>query len=143
VDSTHFVGTWKLISFEAILSNGEVRRLMGNDPTGRISYDDKGNMMVALTPRERARVSSVDKTRATLAEKGAFLDSFEAYFGTYVVDEERGIVTHYLEGALFPNWTDTAQERFYSFTGERLTLSTAPIEYGGETVTGILVWQRL
>jgi len=142
VTSTKFVGTWKLISFETRLSSGEVRHPMGPEPIGRIMYDDKGNMAVTLSRSDRSSMASPDKARAPLHEKGAALDSFEAYFGTYSVDEARQAVTHHVEGALFPNWAGTAQERFYSFAGDRLELSTAPVAYGGDTVIAVLVWQR-
>ena len=141
--SVDFVGTWKLISFESRLSNGEVRYPLGPKPMGRIMYDDKGNMAVVMSRPERARMTSPDKTHAPLEEKGAALDSFDAYFGTYSINEARRVVTHHVEGALFPNWMATAQERFYSFTGDRLQLSTKPIAYGGCTATAVLVWQRL
>lgn len=143
MDTTDFAGTWKLVSFEARRSNGEVLHPMGREPIGRIIYDAKGNMAVVLSRPDRPLLSGPDKTRAPLEEKGAALDSFEAYFGTYTVDAARRVVTHHVEGALFPNWAGSAQERFYAFEGERLTLSTAPIPYGGDTVTGVLVWERL
>ena len=142
MNSTNFVGTWKLISFESRLSSGEVRHPLGPEPIGRIIYDGKGNMAVILTRSDRSSMASPDKKRASLQEKGAALDSFEAYFGTYDVDEARQVVTHHVEGALFPNWVGTAQERFYLFAGDRLELSTAPIAYGGDTAEAVLVWQR-
>ena len=61
----------------------------------------------------------------------------------YTVDEFNKVITHHLEGALFPNWDGTSQERFFSFEDGRLKLSTAPIEYAGDTVTAVMVWERL
>lgn len=142
VDAKNFVGTWELISFETRLSSGEVRHPMGPGPIGRIMYDDKENMAVIVSRSDRSTMTSPDKTRASLEEKGVALDSFDAYFGTYSVDEARKAVTHHIEGALFPNWGGTDQERFYSFANDRLELSTAPIAYGGDTAIAVLVWQR-
>lgn len=99
-------------------------------------------MAVIVSRSDRATMTSPDKTRAPLQEKGAALDSFDAYFGTYSVDEARKVVIHHIEGALFPNWVGTAQERFYLIEGDRLELSTAPIAYGGATAIAVLVWQR-
>ena len=142
MNATPIVGNWKLISFETRLSSGEVRHPMGPAPIGRIIYDDKGNMAVIVSRSDRSTMTSPDKTRASLQEKGVALDSFDAYFGTYSVDEARKAVIHHIEGALFPNWVGTAQERFYLFAGDRLELSTAPIAYGGDTAVAVLVWQR-
>lgn len=143
MSSADFVGTWRLVSFESRLANGDVRYPMGAQPIGRIIYDAKGNMAVAFSRADRPRMGGPDKVRAPLEEKGAALDSFEAYFGTYRVYETRGIVTHHVEGALFPDWVGTDQERFYAFEGDRLELSTAPTDYGGITATAVLVWQRM
>jgi hypothetical protein len=142
VNSTNFVGTWKLISFETRLLNGEVRYPLGREPIGRIIHDEKGNMAVTVSRDDRSSMTNPDKTRAPLEEKGAALDSFDAYFGTYTVDKGRQAVTHHIEGALFPNWVGTAQERFYAFEDDRLELSTAPIAYGGNTAIAVLDWQR-
>lgn len=141
--SQDFVGTWKLLSFELRLTSGEIRYPMGTMPMGRIMYDDKGNMAVTVSESDRKRMTSPDKIRASLEEKSAALDSFDAYFGTYSVDEAREIVTHHIEGALFPNWTGSTQDRVYAFNEDRLELSTAPIAYGGDTAIAVLVWQRL
>jgi hypothetical protein len=37
------------------------------------------------------------------AEMEAGFKGFIAYFGTYRVDSERGIVTHMVAGSMFPN----------------------------------------
>lgn len=142
VNSGKLIGTWKLASFESRLATGEVRYPVGTSPKGCIMYDNKRNVAVVLSRSDRALMSGPDKTRAPLEEKGAAFDTFESYFGTYTVDEARGVVTHQLEGALFPNWTGTAQERFYRLEEDTLELSTAPMAYGGDTVTAVLIWKR-
>jgi len=73
--------------------------------------------------------------------KSAF-EGFVGYYGAYEVDEEQGTVTHHLEGSSFPNWVGTDQRRFFEFSGSRLTLSTPPIAFGGQDVTGVLIWER-
>ena len=140
--SADLVGTWELVSFETRLSSGDVRYPLGPQPLGRIIYDAQGNMAVTVCSAERESLKSPDKIRATAAEKVTAFDSFDAYFGTYTVDTEREIVTHHLDGALFPNWSGTDQERRYSFNGKQLELSTAPIAYGGDTAVAVLVWER-
>lgn len=137
------VGTWRLISFETRLSSGEVRYPMGQKPIGRIMYDKKGNMAVIASVSDRNPMTSPDKIRAEPQEKSAALDSFDAYFGTYSVNEVTNTVTHHLEGALFPNWSGTSQERFYSLFEDKLELKTAQIPYGGETAIAVLLWQRM
>jgi hypothetical protein len=59
------------------------------------------------------------------------------------VDEAGQVVVHHVTGSLLPNWTGSDQVRFYQFEGDRLTLSTAEIPYGGTQLVGVLVWERL
>ena len=42
-------------------------------------------------------------------------------------------VIHHVELSLFPNWCGTDQERFIELDGERLTITTAPVQVGGTT----------
>ncbi len=43
-----FVGTWKLISCNATRRNGQVLAIYGEEPVGRLFYDEAGNMSVHL-----------------------------------------------------------------------------------------------
>lgn len=143
-DTDKFIGTWKLISFEARSDNSETLFPMGQRPVGRLIYDDKGNMSVLLANADPPPMSpDVSlKSFASLEEKGQAFDSFEAYFGAYVVDETENVITHHIEGALFTNWTGSSQKRFYSFMGNRLELSTPPIKHEDLCVVMLLLWER-
>jgi hypothetical protein len=83
-----------------------------------------------------------DKTQCIPEEAKSAIETYEAYFGTYEVDEVQGTVTHHVEGSLLPNWTGSDQVRFYKFSNDCLILSTAEIPYSGTTVIGKLVWKR-
>ena len=72
----------------------------------------------------------------------AAIDGYIAYFGDYVVDEDEKSVTHQTKGSLFPNLVGKDQKRFYSFSGNQLTLTTPPTFIGGVTVIGVLLWER-
>nr|VFJ62566.1 MAG: Lipocalin-like domain-containing protein [Candidatus Kentron sp. FW] len=128
---------------EGRLSNGERVFPMGHAPVGRLIYDEKGNMSVITARAERSFMSTIDKVSAPLEEKGEALDSFEAYFGTYTINKAEKVITHHPESSLFPNQVGTLQERFYLFEGNRLELSTPPMEYAGNRGIGVLVWERL
>jgi hypothetical protein len=66
------------------------------------------------------------------------LTGFNAYFGTFDVDQSAGTVIHHLQSALIPSWVGTDQRRRYEFSavGELIILNTA----GGADYK--LVWQR-
>jgi hypothetical protein len=137
------VGTWKLRSFESRRANGRVEEPMGPAPVGRLTYDAHGNMSVLFGARNRGRWAAAGKLGGTDDEKADAVDSFDAYFGTYDVDETAGIVTHHVEGALFPNWVGTDQERRFALEGDLLALSLDVRGHGGGRITMTLVWERL
>lgn len=139
----HLIGTWNLISTLSMRqSDGEVKYPFGKQPVGQLMYDSAGNMSVVIMRPERPRSSINDKSQATNEEIKSAFNGFEAYFGTYEIDEEKAIVSHKIEGSLFPNWEGMTQTRFAEFSGNQLTLKTPPMPYGGETITGTLVWER-
>jgi hypothetical protein len=137
------IGTWKLINACSIRqSDGEVEYPFGKESVGQIMYDSTGNMSVVIMRPERPKSAINDKSQATNEEIKSAFDGFEAYFGTYEIDEEKKIVNHQIVGSLFPNWEGMTQTRFVEFSGNRLILKTPPMAYGGATVTGKLVWER-
>ena len=138
-----FVGTWGLLSFEGRTSDGQVLEPYGSQPRGQLVYDATGNMAVQILRSYRQEFSARDKSQGSAEEITSAFTSYEAYFGTYVIDDEQGMVIHQLERALFPNWTGSEQRRYFRFSDSHLTLSTAPIPYGGATVTATLVWERV
>ncbi|HEX6387442.1 MAG TPA: lipocalin-like domain-containing protein [Anaerolineae bacterium] len=138
-----FVGTWQLIDAQARLANGKVLHPYGQNPAGMLIYDANGHMSVQLMDADRQTFAVADKSRGTVEEMKAAIEKYEAYFGTYDIDEEGKVVRHHASGSLLPNWTGTDQVRFYEFSGNRLTLSTAEIPYSGTTLVGRLTWERV
>jgi hypothetical protein len=102
-------------------------------------------MSVHIMRSQRPNFHGNEKFRATDEEMRAAYQGYEAYFSTYSVDRERGVVNHQVLGGLFPNWTGSIQTRFYKFEGaDRLLLSTEPLDkvpVGRTIVT--LTWERL
>ena len=91
---------------------------------------------------ERPLFASGDLTRGSDTEVRAALAGYIAYYGTYTVDWPRGVITHHVQGALFPNWIGGDQVRTFRLDGDRLTITTPPIRMGGEDSTTVLVWER-
>ena len=134
------VGSWKLISYELFTSPGaEVRYPLGRDVVGRITYDSVGRMSVHIMQSGRPRSDGIFSSQGTPEQMIAAYRGYMAYFGTYTVDEARGVLIHKVEGSLYPNNVGTNQQRRYSFSGDRLILE-ADTDLGGRTK---LVWERL
>ena len=136
-----FIGAWALVSYEFRDGQGEAIYPFGREPQGYILYTAEGLMSVAFMPQGRANFQAADLRGGTAAEKAGAYDSFFAYSGRYEIRGE--VVVHHAEISLFPNWSNSGQERFYQFEGERLILSSAPVAYEGVQRTARLVWQRV
>jgi hypothetical protein len=114
----------------------------GRNPFGILIYDPDGNVFVLLMRRDRPKFASDDTWGGTPEEIKAAFEGFNAYCGTYEVNEDKGTVTHHLEGSMFPNWVGTDQVRFLKRSGDQLTLSTPPMPVSGKQSTVQLVWAR-
>lgn len=138
-----FVGDWKLLTFETQLSDGKTIEPYGKSPVGRISYNADGRMSVQIMGEKRRPFTEADKAKGTPEEALAALRAYEAYFGTYDIDESTGEVIHHVEGSLLPNWTGSDQRRYYKFDGDKLILSSGEVPYNGMTVKGLITWKKM
>ena len=136
------VGKWKLISAKAENSNGDVAYPYGEDAFGILTYDANGYMYALLMRRGRSKFVSGDPMGSTSEELKEAFEGFDAYCGTYELDIENGKVTHHVEGARFPNWEGTDQQRFFELSEDRLDIKTVPIPALGTEWVLSLVWDR-
>lgn len=139
------VGAWRVVSVETIRqATGEIiYPWLGRMPTGLIVYLPNGYMAVQLMRDPPAKFKSETYEDATLEElKDAFL-AYYAYYGRYTIDEEKSMVTHHIESSQYPEEHGINYRRFFSFSGETLTLVTAPFIEGGEERVNRLVWERM
>src|SRR5215470_18495148 len=137
-----FVGAWRLLSFEARTSSGEVSYPLGRDAVGLLLYGRDGYMAVTVMRVDRAHFKSTNIWEAASPEeKLAAFDSYSSYCGRYEVQNDK--IIHHIELSLFPNWSGQGQERYFEFAGDRLTLRTPPTTVGGVEQTAIAIWQRV
>ena len=139
------VGTWKLVRVEEHDATGKrvVSLDYGPEPIGLLMYDATGHMSVHAMRRGRPRLPSDDVHTATPEQAKTAFVGYGAYFGTYEVDETKGIVIHHVEGSLIPNWEGSAQRRRYTLSGDKLTLEPPEFQAAGEKRTRRLTWQRV
>ena len=104
-------------------------------------YNHGGYMSVAFMHANRPPFASKDMRAGTPEEKEAAFDSYQSYCGTYEVLDDK--VVHHIEVSLYPNWIGVAQERFFDFDGDKLSLSTPPLLLDGVEQTAHLIWQRV
>ena len=141
-----FVGVWKLMSGVSVDEvTGSVRYPWGENPVGRLSYDEAGRVFAQLMNPGRRSVGGMSNRGAATAIATASADDmremltgFNAYFGTFDVDVPSRTVIHHLQSALIPSWVGTDQRRKYEFSGrdQLIILNTA------SQAAYRLVWRR-
>ena len=136
------IGAWSLESAIAKGTKGDELLVYGETPGGLLIYTASGHMATVLMARGRPKFASGDPRGGTTEEIKKAFEGFDAYAGTYECDPEAGTVTHYGEVARFPNWEDTAQVRHVQLHGDRLHLSSTPIQALGQAWVVYLTWRR-
>ena len=135
------VGTWRLRTVEVLDSTGGV--LERTRPGGMLIYTGDGHMAVQVMVLPRPVVPPVpegpDQVSAWNGQQlRRVVETYDAYFGTYVIDSAQQIVTHHVEGELRPNFVGAAYARRYAISGDTLSLSsTKPGEYWQ------VIWERM
>ena len=80
-------------------------------------------------------------------EARAALASYNAYSGTFTVNEAQGTVTHHRATKLTPGAIDalggTDVMRSYRFSGNQLMLTPPRRMIDGEELTRTLIWERV
>ena len=137
------VGRWQVIAVEVQDSAGGVSPIFGPNPGGQLVYDATGNVYVLLFDHDRPQFASADRLQGTSEEIQSAFEGSVAYYGTYTVDRNAGVVTHHVLGSTYPNWIGTDLVRHYKIEGQRLTLTTAPFVQGGKRIIAVNTFKRL
>jgi hypothetical protein len=132
-DATTLEGVWELVSVSTRWPDGRVTAPWGATPVGRLTYGADGRMTALLMDERRNQADG----RAVAPEVQA---SAAAYYGTYVVDTARRVVTHHVAASLRASEAGSIA-RSYVLRGATLLL-TAHAMYEGAAVTHTLVWRR-
>ena len=114
---------------------------MGADATGLIIYTADGYMSAQLMVQGRRRMPPATwkaARRGTARSDRGYI----AYSGPFSVDEASRTLKHHVSVCLLPNWIGDTQVRFVQLEGDILTLSAAPMRYGGTPRIPRLVWKR-
>jgi Lipocalin-like domain len=144
------VGSWSLASRVSTLANGEVLpdRGLAATPKGLLIYDRTGHVAAQLSRQGRTvemigeECQEAAKIRGTNDTAQTVL-GYDAYFGTFTVNEKDGFVVHHLESALFPGDVGKDIKRNFTISGDRLTIKFNTTTADGTPVTRTLVWERM
>ncbi len=144
------IGSWHLVSRQSRRANGEVETDAGLSatPLGILIYDQSGHVAAQLSRQDRTLAILPGECQAAIITKGTpdtaqTILGYDAYFGTYKVNDDDGTVTHHLEAALFPGDIGKDIERHFTISGDQLTITFNTTTREGVKVTRTLIWQRM
>jgi hypothetical protein len=116
------IGAWKLAWEEEQGSDGKMQHIVNHQ--GTIVYTRDGHMSVQIMMPTADAVR--DEKNPVKYDQGGY----EAYYGTYEVNEQAHTVTHHVQGALVRALIGKDLTRVYSFSDKQLILkSSRPDEH--------------
>ena len=136
-------GTWRLVSRIDVGADGRRRAdpALGEDPAALLFYDRSGNFAAQFMKRDRSSV--VEAARGPANNNSRAKDGYDAYFGSYTIDDAAGMVTQELRGALSKENVGQVLTRAMTVQGDELTIELKTTSIEGEPVTRTLRWKRV
>jgi hypothetical protein len=120
----HLVGTWKLVSRVVTSADGTAVQDpgLGKTPSGYLIYDSSGHVAAQLMRPDRPVAIDCGTSGPTPRDNSQSVNGYDAYFGTYTIDETKHSVTHHLEGALSAADVGKNLVREFHVSGDKLTI---------------------
>ncbi|HEY4333037.1 MAG TPA: lipocalin-like domain-containing protein [Ilumatobacteraceae bacterium] len=142
--SAALVGTWELLSRVDHAANGErrIEPTLGEHPIALLIYDRAGRFAAQFMRRDAEQVDDTDET-AVLQNNSRAQGGYDAYFGTYTIDDVGSTVTQTLVGALSRENVGQTLTRAMTVTGDDLTIRIDMRTADGEAVQRTLIWRRV
>ena len=140
------VGTWQLFLREDRTESGELHPdpSLGVNPIGLLVYDVGGRFSAQFMKQDRSDESlKVNVGEISGHNNSRAMNGYDAYFGSYTVEEDTHLVTQILEGALASENVGMVVTRPMSIEGDQLTLRLPTTSVDGESVVRTLKWRRV
>ena len=137
------IGTWELVAREDHTPSGELRidPSLGADPVALLIYDRGGHFAAQFMKRNRSGTETDITT--TGPNNSRARAGYDAYFGTYTVDDANGTVTQCLTGALSPENVGQVLTRAMQVAEDELTIRLETATPTGEPIVRSLRWRRV
>ena len=141
--SSSLPGTWLLESRIDVTATEErrVEPALGDDPIALLFYDRSGHFAAQFMKRDRSL--AVPDGPSGAPNNSRAQGGYDAYFGTYTVDDALGAVTQRLTGALSPENVGLVLTRTMEVQGDRLVIQVQTSSPDGTAVTRTLTWKRV
>ena len=136
-------GTWRLLSRIDVTAGGRTipEPSLGEDPYALLFYDRSGNFAAQFMRRDRS--AAVPDGPSGAKNNSRAQGGYDAYFGTYTIDDENGTVTQRLVGALSREHVGHVLTRTMEVQGDTLTIKLDTVSADTTDVTRTLIWRRV
>ena len=136
-------GSWELQSRIDVDASGQRQPepSLGEDPVALLIYDKAGHFSAQFMRRDRTCVAPDGPSGARNNSRAQ--GGYDAYFGTYSVDDTNNTVTQKLLGALSNEHVGAVLTRDMEVEGDRLIIRLETSDKCGAAVTRTLTWRRV
>jgi hypothetical protein len=105
-------------------------------------FDKQGHFAAQFMKRGDRAAAEAEVARSAPNNSRA-RGGYDAYFGTYTIDDSLGTVTTRLDGALSPENVGQVFSRTMNVIGDELTISLETTSVDGEAIIRKLRWKRV
>jgi len=145
--SASLPGTWELISRIDRTADGTLvpEPSLGEDPIAWLIYDRSGHFAAQFMRRDRSVEMQDSSGTAPVAAKNnsRAQGGYDAYFGSYTIDDAARSVTQTLTGALSRENVGMTLTREMLVEGDALVITIDTTSADGRAVTRTLTWRRI
>jgi len=136
------VGTWRLLSRVDRDASSEPidEPTLGSDPVALLFFDDTGNFAAQFRKRDRSMAVAAPVFAGQ--NNTTAIGGYDAYFGTYEVDETSGDVHTRLVGALSPGHVGAPMTRNMKVEEGKLVIRLTTTTADDKPVHRTLTWER-
>lgn len=136
------VGTWRLLSRIDLDTSGKPieEPTLGSDPLALLFFDGAGNFAAQFMKRDRSAEAAAPVFAAR--NNTAAIGGYDAYFGTYEVDETSGDVRTRLLGALSAGHVGATMIRHMKVEEGKLVIRLNTTTADDKLVHRTLTWER-
>jgi hypothetical protein len=139
--SSQVAGTWRLVSYQEKLSNGDIVNPYGDTPQGVAIFEPGGYVSVQIMKIPRVSFPA-GYDRATVEQVKAVHEAYLAYYGTWAIDETESALIENIKASNQPYLNNQMTTQRYDFEGKRLSLRTVLTDRGDEHSV-VFVWEKM
>jgi hypothetical protein len=141
--ASRIVGIWMLKSREDVDAGGQIRidPFLGRDPIGILCFGPS-HFAAQFMKRDRSDEESVPQ-RVQAKSNTAAVNGYDAYFGTYSVDEPAGTLATRVEGSISPVNIGKTYVRDVRVVDNELLIQLKTTAVDGIAITRTNTFQRI